>query len=96
MSNVNAVPVADRSFARSDRIVVRVEAYAPGGVAPVVTARLLNRGGTAMADVPVRSSSGTSELELALAAYAAGEYLLELTGKTESGTAQEIVALRLR
>jgi len=49
-----------------------------------------------MADLPVKSSNGSSELELGLAAYAAGEYLLELTAKAESGTAQEIIAFRLR
>jgi hypothetical protein len=96
MSNVNAVPVADRTFARNERIVLRVESFAPGGATPAVTARLLNRAGTAMSDLPVKSSGGTSELELALASFAAGDYLIELTGKTESGTAQEVVAFKLR
>jgi VWFA-related protein len=96
MSNAGAVPVADRNFARSDRIVLRVESYAPGGAVPVVTARLLNRAGDSMADLPIKSSNGTSELELPLANYAAGDYLIELTAKTESGTAQEVVAFKLR
>jgi VWFA-related protein len=96
MANPNAAPVADRNFARSDRILVRAEAFAPGGATPVVTARLLNRAGTPMSDVPVRGAAGTADLELALAQFAAGEYLLELTAKTATGTAQEMVAFRLR
>ncbi|HEY7501118.1 MAG TPA: VWA domain-containing protein [Vicinamibacterales bacterium] len=96
MSNVNAVPVADRTFARTDRVVLRVDAFAPGGAVPTVTARLLNRAGTPMSDVPVKATGGTAELELVLASYAAGDYLIELIGKTESGTAQEMVAFKLR
>ena len=50
-ANPFAAPAVEREFSRSDRILVRVEAYAPGGVVPVVTARLLNRGGGAMTDL---------------------------------------------
>ena len=42
----DAVPTTEREFSRTDRLFIRVEAYAPGGVAPPVTARLLNRSGT--------------------------------------------------
>ena len=45
-ANPDAVPAADREFSRTERMLVRVDAYAPGGVTPTVTARLLNRGGT--------------------------------------------------
>lgn len=96
-ANPDAAPSADRNFARTDRMVVRVDAFAPGGAKPEVTARLLNRGGTAMSDVAVQTSpAGASQLELALANLAAGEYLLELSAKSEGSSAQEIVAFRIR
>jgi hypothetical protein len=95
-TNPDAMPVVDRSFSRTERLLLRVDAYAPGGAAPGVTARLLNRGGTSMFDLPVQvSPSGSAELELTLGQLGAGEYLIELTAKTDSGTAQELVAFRV-
>jgi VWFA-related protein len=93
----DAVPTADREFSRTDRLFVRVDAYAPGGVAPPVTARLLNRAGQSMSDLPVRQgTNGQSELDLALSPLAAGEYLIELNAKSEAGsTAQELIAFRV-
>ena len=50
-----------------------------------------------MFDVPVQvSDGGSAEMEVAFASLAAGEYLLELNAKAEAGTAQDIVAFRVR
>ena len=69
----------------------------PGDVPPPVTARLLNRAGTAMSDVPVQvSSTGVAEMEVSLAALAGGDYLLEVNAKADAGSAQEIVAFRIK
>ncbi len=69
----------------------------PGACRRLVTARLLNRAGTPMFDVPVQvASGGGAEMELAFASLAAGEYILELSAKAEAGATQEIVAFRVR
>lgn len=95
-SNANAVPTTERQFSRTDRLYIRVDAYAPGGITPPVTARLLNRAGQSMADIPVQQAPGRpAELELGLSSFAAGEYLIELNARSESGTAQELVAFRI-
>ena len=96
-SNPDALPTSDRDFSRSDRLFIRAEAYAPGGVTPPVTARLLNRAGQSMADLPVQQRPGRpSELELPLSSLAAGEYLIELNAKSDGGsTAQELIAFRV-
>jgi VWFA-related protein len=95
-SKPDAVPTADREFSRTDRLFIRLDAYAPGGVVPTITARLLNRGGNAMSDLPVQLPAGRSaEIDLPLAALAAGEYIVEATAKTPSGTAQELIAFRI-
>lgn len=95
-ANPVAVPSVDREFSRAERLLVRIQGYAPGGVTPTVTGRLLNRGGAAMADLPFKpAADGSFETELPLSALAAGEYLIELTAKTESGKAQETVAFRV-
>ena len=96
-ANPNAVPTTERQFSRTDRLYIRVDAYAPGGVTPPVSARLLNRTGQSMADLPVQQAPGRpAEIELGLSAFAAGEYLIELNSRSEGGsTAQELVAFRI-
>jgi hypothetical protein len=96
-ANPAAAPSTDRMFARTERLLVRVDAYAPGTAPPTLTARLLNRAGTPMFDVPVQmSDTGGAAMELVFASLAAGEYLLELNAKAEAGAAQEVVAFRVR
>jgi len=91
-----AVPTADRAFSRTERLYIRLDAYAPGGVTPAMSARLLNRAGQSMSALPVQTPAGRSgEIDLPLSALAAGEYLIELNAKTPSGTAQELVAFRV-
>jgi hypothetical protein len=90
------VPSPDREFSRTNRILVRVEAYTPGGAAPALTARLLNRGGGRMTDLPVTAGQGgTGDIEMPLSALSAGDYLIEINAKTESGTAQEVIAFKV-
>src|SRR5437588_2454548 len=50
-ADADAVPCAVREFSRTDRIVIRVPAYGPGGTKPTVNAKLLNRAGQPMADL---------------------------------------------
>jgi hypothetical protein len=95
-ANVDAMPTTDREFSRTERLLIRVTAYAPGGVQPAVTARLLNRAGEPMSDFPVQAAaSGLAELELPLSALATGDYLIEINAKSDSGTAQEVLAFRV-
>jgi hypothetical protein len=95
-AKADAVPTVDREFSRTDRLHIRLDAYAPGGDTPALTARLLNRAGTSMSNLPVQTPAARSaEVDLPLSALAAGEYLIELNAKTESGTAQELIAFRV-
>lgn len=95
-ANAASAPTVDREFSRSERLLLRVSAYAPGGVTPTVVGRLLNRAGAAMADLPMQTFGlSTFETELPLSGLAAGEYLIELTATTESGSAKETIAFRV-
>ena len=79
-----------------DHLLIRTEAYTPGGAAPALTARLLNRGGGQMAVLPVQAGpGGVGDIELPLSAFAAGDYLIELDAKTGTGTAQELIAFKV-
>jgi hypothetical protein len=93
----NAVPVATREFSRTERLLLRFEAYAPGGEQPQPTAALLNRAGQKMSDVAVTpaTAGGTHQINLGLASVPAGEYLVEITLKGASGEVKELVPLRV-
>ena len=92
-------PSATREFRRTDRLLVRVDAFAPGTEPPTVTAALLNQAGTKMGDIPVVAPTTAGEpytIDLPLASYAAGQYLLELTANSEGHKpVTELVAFRI-
>jgi len=95
-NNLDAAPIAKRDFSRAERLLIRVDAYAPSGAKPEVTARLLNRDGNPMADVPVQAADGKPfSIDLPLASLAPGEYILELDAKAPSGTAQQMVGFKI-
>ena len=92
-----ATPNAAREFSRTERLLIRFDVYAAGGEPAAPAAVLLNRGGSRMADVPVAAAQagGTHQINLSLAAIPAGEYLVEITVKSASGEAKELVPLRV-
>ena len=92
-----AVPMARREFLRTERLLIRFDAYAPGGERPDVTAALVNWAGDKLADVPVAvaEAGGTHQVSLGLGALAPGEYAVEITAKGAAGQARELVPLRV-
>jgi hypothetical protein len=92
-SDPNAVPTPTREFRRTDRLIVRFDAYGPGGTAPQVITRLLNREGQPMQALPVTSAAAGSGYQLA--GMAAGEYLIEVSAHAESGDTRQLVAFRI-
>ena len=90
-------PVVTREFRRTERLLIRLEAFAPGTVPPTVTAQLLNQQGTKMSDVTVTATAGQPlSIDLPLANLAAGQYLIELTGNAEGQKpVTELVAFRV-
>jgi len=94
----NPIPEAGREFRRTDRLLIRVEAYSQGSSETNVTAKLLNRGGQSMADLPVQVSAvaaSTYVLDLPLSSLAPGEYLIELTATGGDEKAQQLIAMRV-
>ena len=95
-NNVDASPTAAREFSRAERLLVRLDAYAADGGKPEVTAKLLNRGGTTMADVPIQAAEGRPYLiDFPLASLAAGEYIIQVSAKTAAGSAQEMIGFKV-
>jgi len=92
-----AVPVAAREFSRTERLIIRVPAYAPDG-GPRVTARLMNRLGQSMRELVVEPPSipgGRFQIDLPLAGLAPTEYLIELTASSPAGEAKDLVGFRV-
>jgi len=95
-NNLDATPTATREFSRGERLLIRFEAYAAGGGRPDVTAKLLNRTGAAIADVPIQAAEGKPfQIDFPLASLAAGEYLIQIDAKTASDSAQQILAFKV-
>ena len=62
-----------------------------GADAPAITARLLNRTGSAMSDVPVASGTGgVPQIDLPLSGLAPGEYILEVKSGADDNSRQLI------
>ena len=92
-------PTALREFRRTDRLVVRFNAFgAPSGQL-ALSARLLNKQGQKMTDLPVATPQVQPEgrqVDLPLSSLAVGEYLLEVSAAAEGqDAATELVAFRV-
>ncbi|MDP6579709.1 MAG: VWA domain-containing protein, partial [Vicinamibacterales bacterium] len=98
VDNPDALPTATRFFRRTEALLVRVEAYIPGNVPPVVTAKLLSREGTPMRDLPVEQPSAGEphELTLQLAPFPRGDYLIEISAASGDDVATTLVAFRIQ
>ena len=98
-SSLPPAPTASREFRRTDRLLVRLDAYAPAAAPTTVTAQLLNQQGTKMSDIAVIAPTDAMpsySIDLPLANLAAGQYLLEITATSEGHKAvSELIAFRL-
>jgi len=99
--NLDAVPVASRTFSRTERLLIRVPTYGPGDSSPVVTARLLNRRGIPKRQLQVVDAPlppGTIQFDLPLASLAPDEYRVELAAANATGPrdeAKEMIPFRV-
>jgi hypothetical protein len=93
-TEADAIPLAMREFSRTDRLLIRVPAYGPGGTTPPLNAHLLNRAGSAMNELQAVPSPNADQqqLDLPLSGLAPGEYVIEITAGDE---AKELVGFRV-
>ena len=95
-NNPDAIPTVTRDFSRAERLFIRFDAYAPGGARPDVTAKLLNRAGTSMAEVPVQAAEGKPfQIDFPLASLGAGEYVIEIQAKAGTASAQQLIGFKV-
>ena len=90
----DAAPVPSREFRRTERLLLRVPAYDPGGTPARVSATLLNRWRQPMRALPAMPDSpreGVTQFDIPLAPLAPGEYTIRLT----AGPVTEHVTFRV-
>jgi len=96
-ADADAMPTAAREFSRTDRLIVRVPVYGPGGTTPALKVHILNRAGTAMNELTAGPGPrpGEQQIDLAVAALPPGEYVLEIKAGDQDGDAKELVGFRI-
>lgn len=93
--NALAPPLPTREFRRTERLLIRVPAYAAGAPLPV-TARLLNRVGQVMRDLDVLPGDpSVTQFDLPLAPLAPGDYFLQFTAQGPAGPVSQRVAFKI-
>jgi VWFA-related protein len=93
-----AVPSAAREFSRTERLLLRIPVYGPGGVTPEVSAHLLNRAGAtmrALTQLPSSLPGAAVQFDLPLSSLAPDDYRVELIAKTGNQEAREVVLFRV-
>lgn len=93
-----AAPVPAREFRRTERLLLRVPAYSPGGSAIALSVRVLNRSGQILRQLepmPALAGRDIRQFDLPLGWLAPGEYAIELNATSGAGTAKEIVRFRV-
>ena len=97
VDDFTVAPLAAREFRRTDHLLVRVDAHAPGGASPEVEARLLNRRGDSIyaLDVQPAADGRPYQVHVTPVSLPPGEYLIELRAATGSDEVTRLVAFRL-
>lgn len=92
-----ALPTVTRQFSRTERLLVRFDAYGPAGTAPKLAVRLLNRMGESLAAMPEPNpvSGATFDIDLTLAALPPGDYLLEISATAGTDTTKKLLAIKV-
>ena len=93
----DAPPTTSRQFSRTERLLVRFDAYGPAGTRPTVALRLLNRMGEGMADLPAPAAVRQNgfESEIGLGGLPPGDYLIEIAATSNADTIKKLLAIRI-
>ena len=93
----DAPPTTSRQFSRTERLLLRFDAYGPAGTRPAVVLRLLNRMGEGMADLPAPAAVRQNgfESEIGLGGLPPGDYLIEIAATSNADTFKKLLAIRI-
>jgi hypothetical protein len=95
---LQVTPFAGRDFIRTDRLFVRFAIYGTAASDAEVSARLTNKAGAALLDLPVTRRTATDteyQLELPLASIARGDYLIAVAAAHGEERTRALVPVRV-
>ena len=92
-----ALPIAARLFSRSERLLLRFDAYGPAGTTPQIALRILNKMGEPLATLPAPSNTSTYtfESEFLLTQLPPGDYILEIAATTAADRTVKLLGIRV-
>jgi VWFA-related protein len=92
-----AVPLTEREFRRTDRLLVRAAAQSGATETPTMTARMLNRDGGEIGPLTVSPAGfgNLTNIDVPLAALPTGEYLIEIKASDGGEQTTTLVAIRI-
>jgi VWFA-related protein len=97
-TNPDAAPASARTFARADRLLIRVPAFDISGTAVEVTAKVLNSMGQPIRDIDALQSTprdGIAQFGLPLSWLVPGEYQIELMAANTNGSVKQRITFKL-
>jgi len=91
------VPAATRTFLRSERLLLRFQAFGPGGAVPELKLDLLNKQGESLVGLPVPThvSDNRFEAVVGLGSLPPGDYLFAISATVNGETVRELVAVHV-
>ncbi|HTH00978.1 MAG TPA: VWA domain-containing protein [Vicinamibacterales bacterium] len=97
VDNPDVAPSSVRTFARGDRLLIRVPAFDASGTAVQVTAKILNGWGQPMRDIDslAGTRTGMSQFALPLSWLVPGEYQIELQCSNANGAVRQRITIRV-
>ncbi len=93
----NPVPSATRTFLRSERLLLRFEAFGPGGLVPTIAMELLNKQGESLVALPAPTlvSGNRFEAVVGLGSLPPGEYLFAITATVDGQSSRQLLAVKV-
>jgi hypothetical protein len=99
-TDANAAPIPGRDFRRTEHLLMRVPTFSATGAKVDVGAKLMNRTGAVLHELLLLptgdvASPTISQFDLPLARFAPGEYALEVSAASDSGTSRQLIHFRI-
>lgn len=94
----DAAPTPDRTFSRSDRLLIRVPAFDASGADVRVSASLLNRQAQPMREIDrsgATAGATVAQFDLPLAWLAPGEYVIAMTAQNANGKVEDRISIHV-
>ncbi len=91
------LPTVTRQFSRTERLLVRFDAYGPAGTAPKLAVRLLNKMGESIIVFPEPTpvSGSTFDIDVTLGALPPGDYLIEISATSAGESAKKLLGIKI-